>query len=298
MNDYLFGLVSGFTTAIILVVSLLAHMFLRFGPPTPTTTATSINISLTRPTKRPTTTSTPHNPNPRHHETLHWLNNLLTRLVNDVASSDYTRQVLQSRLEQLLNNSVVDGASGFLEPVVVEDVCIGWPCRFKTIYSTESEVELSVEWSADGAEPDADVLSVSLSSAVGYKGLVALPFKAVLSLKRVALTARLELHTHYLRLGFHNTQNTQDDPFQLAFNLNTELGHLNTIKDSFAIRDFVKSVITRHIKRTFIDDDLVVPYAAFMTMIPRVLSPPMSPKIAAEDLFATTDDLSRPPGLL
>lgn len=287
MNDYFYGLISGFATAVVLVVALLAHFLFRFGPQEPR----PVNIVLRR--HNTTTKCDPHSP-PTTHETLHWLNRLLHRLVTDLNHSAHTQQVMRSRLEQLLNNTIFDGSRVF-ERISVEQVMVVVPCQFKTISSSSSELEVEVEWDNNASgEP---VVSLVVQSAVGYKGMVVLPFTAKIDLHKVLLTARLELHSHYLKFGFHNN-GTLGSAFETAFQIQIEVGHKESITDSTAITSFIHSLLCKHIKRSLIDNDLIVPYAAFMTMIPRVLSPPMSPSIPNSELFESIDNLLSVPGQL
>jgi hypothetical protein len=279
LSDYYYGVVSGFVTAFLLIITFIARNYLRFGRGDGTRRL--LHISLTIP--RSTCKTTPHPSTTT--ETLTWLNNILTRLVDDLNSSQFSGEIVRSRLEQLAN-FLLNG--DFLEQVVIDSVSVNVPLQFKTISSSTRHVQVELEWNNQQLQSDLVGGSIQFASAIGYQGLIALPFEARVAVKSLKATLCLELHTHYFRIRLA-------DDFHLSLDLSTSLGHRNKIVDSPALHDYIKGAIERVIRRGLIDNGgAVVPYASVMTCIPRVLSPPMSP-IPADQLFAgSVDELGIP----
>lgn len=266
MNEYLNGVFVGFVTAWLAILGLFVHFFLRTGSISAPTPRIFIKLDKQPNTDIEDDVSTVE-------ETMLWLNNLLKRLCRDAMSSEYSYELMRSRLEQLMNSRM---PAEFVEPVCIISMHVGSLPSIKSIKSNKKLVRLSIEWT------EKECFAIKIVSALCYKSMIALPFEAELSVNSIKTEVSLTLHTHYLELQLFN--------FLLDVDLKTQIGHSTKISDCAALNDYLKAMILGHVRRSLVDQPLIVPYANFMVFIPRVLSPAMSP-IPKDELFASTAEL-------
>ena len=277
MSEYYDGLFTGFVTAVVLMISIFAHFFLRWGDqPVP-------RIEITLSGREKDVEDIHHGQEGQAEETLNWLNAILKRLVQDATSFDRTRTVIVSRLESLLNSRL---PADFVEPLQILDLRLGKSPVFPFIRSTGmgNNYTLAFDWS--GSEDSSEVFMIRVLTAVGYTSYVVLPVDISFTLDSIKGNLQIVMHSHYLTIGL-------DSDFQLMFKISSELGAAVKLKDTQALNAYIESQLRSFIRDRLINDKIVIPYAAISSIIiPRALSPPISP-IPPEELFVSVDDLVR-----
>lgn len=259
MDEYISGILTAVTTMIVILFSLVWYFLLRPG-----------SQGSKRLYMHYKSAYKPSNPNANTTiESLQWINNLLERLFSDVVNFEFTYNTMISRLEQLINSKL---PPDLMEPFCINRFELSGPPKFHSIESSEQHLKLSVEWSRK--------ITFSFSTAVCYKSLIALPFNVSVTLDALKMTAYLELHSHYFSWQLI-------DEFTLDMSISSSIGHQFPIVDNAALHDYIKSLLVQAIKESCIDSAQIVPYAAIMTLIPRSLSPPMSPTIPMEALLSS-----------
>lgn len=273
MNEYLNGFVAGFFSAILAIAGLFWYCFCRHG----TISADNPRIFLRVAGKKPSFPD-----GPPLSESLEWLNGVLRRLAADVMSSEYSHSVMQSRLEQLLNSRL---HPDFVEPLRLEAVSLAGPPHFGSICSTGRQLVVEATWStiSDDSDEATRCFSLQFASALCYKQLVALPFEACVSIRKLSATVSMILHTHYLELQLSNVIFDVD--------LESRIGHQVAVDDCAALNNYIKAMLLRLITQNLVDRPAIIPYAKLVAFtIPRYLSPPMSP-IPADELFVSNASL-------